>query len=82
MGKEYPMTYEEFEKRVRELFLTEANSPAESRDRKTFLGKETDVIKGEYNSACHYYDNPRSPNTQFTDEGLIHQPVRILNMIY
>lgn len=31
--------------------------------------------------ACYYYDDPKSPDNEFTDEGLLMQPVRILEMI-
>ncbi len=78
------MTYKEFEKRVGELFLAEAKSSSELKDRKLFLQNEKKMrtIEGEYSHACRYYDDSKSPNTQFTDNGLKHQAVRILNMIY
>ena len=78
----YPMTYKDFEKRVSELFLDQADSPSDLKERKSFLRREVDVIKGEYAHACYYYDDPRSPSTQFTDERLLLQPVRILDMLY
>ncbi len=81
MTKEYPMTYEEFKKRVCELFMQRATSDQELEDIKKFL-KEEGIIEGEYDHACYYYDDPKSPNTQFTDERLINQPVRVLDMLY
>ena len=81
MTKEYPMTYEEFEKRVIELFVGQVDSPSEKRRRKTLARKETGVIKSEYNYACYCYDDPKRSDIQFTDEGLIRQPVRILDML-
>lgn len=84
MDKKYPMTYEEFEKRVCELFLNQAKSPSEVEDRKQFLENEKKMgtIEGEYSHACRYYDDPKSPSDEFTDEGLLLQPVRILDMLY
>ncbi len=78
----YPMTYAEFEKRVIELFLGEADSPEDLEFRKYILKEEGDeIIRGEYKYACYYYDDPKSPDNEFTDEGLLMQPVRILEMI-
>ena len=79
----YPMTYEEFEKRVSELFLGEADSPKDLEFRKYLLKeeKEDGMLRREYEMACYYYDDPKSPNNEFTDEGLLMQPVRILEMI-
>lgn len=81
MDKKYPMTYEEFEKRVSELFLAEANSPSELMKRKRLLRREVGLIKSEYNSACYDYDDPERSNNQFTDEKLKHQAVRVLGMV-
>ena len=79
----YPMTYEEFEKRVSELFLGEADSPKDLEFRRYLLKeeKEDSMLRGEYKMACYYYDDPKSPDNEFTDEGLLMQPVRILEMI-
>ena len=74
------MTYEEFEKRVSELFLAEANSPSELRKRKRLLRREVGLIKSEYNYACYSYDYYGLQN-EFTDEGLKHQAVRVLDMV-
>lgn len=79
----YPMTYEEFEKRVIELFLGESDSPKDLEFRRYLLKeeKEDGMLRREYESACYYYDDPKSPDNEFTDEGLLMQPVRILEMI-
>ena len=78
----YPMTYGEFKNKVIELFLEEADSPQDLEIRQYVLKEDgEDIIKGEYEDACYYYDDPKSPSTQFTDEGLLRQPVRILEMI-
>ena len=82
MKKEYPMTYEEFRKRVCELFMKRAESNQELEYIKKFLKEEEGMIKGEYANACYDYDNPKRSNIQFTDEGLIRQPVRVLDMLY
>ena len=78
----YPMTYEEFKERVIELFLGEADSPKDLEFRKYLLNEYgDDIIRGEYEDACYYYDDPKSPDNEFTDEGLFMQLVRILEMI-
>ncbi len=78
----YPMTYEEYEKRVIELFLTSTDSPHDLESKKYLLQKDgIDIIRGEYESACYRYDHPDYRFNQFTDEGLLRQPVRILEMI-
>lgn len=78
----YPMTYEEYEKRVIELFLGEADSPKDLEFRRYLLKEDgIDIIRGEYESACYRYDHPDYHSNQFTDEGLLRQPVRILEMI-
>ena len=71
MEKDYPMNYEEFKTRVIELYLFRVNS--------SDLENES-IIKGEYSNACYDYDHYGVQN-EFTDEGLINQPVRILEMI-
>ena len=78
----YPMTYKEYEKRVSELFLASTDSPLDLEGKKHLLKEVGDeIIRGEYESACYRYDNPEYLSNQFTDEGLIRQPVRILEMI-
>ena len=78
----YPMTYEEYEKRVIELFLGEADFPKDLEFRRYLLKEDgIDIIRGEYESACYRYDHPDYHSNQFTDEGLLRQPVRILEMI-
>ena len=79
----YPMTYEEFEKRVIELFLGEADSPKDLEFRRYLLKeeKEDSMLRREYENACYRYDHPDYHSNQFTDEGLLRQPVRILEMI-
>lgn len=86
MIKKYPMTYEEFKKRVCELFMERADSKQELEDIKKFLKEEEGMIKGEYANACYDYNHqeergPAAKNV-FTDESLLHQPVRILDMLY
>lgn len=78
----YPMTYEEFKERVIELFLASTDSPHDLEGKKYLLNEYgDDIIRGEYKMACYYYDDPKSPDNEFTDEGLLMQPVRILEMI-
>ncbi|WP_299523131.1 hypothetical protein [uncultured Methanobrevibacter sp.] len=78
----YPMTYEEFEKRVSKLFLDGADSQSDLEFRQYILNEEVgDLIECEYKNACSNYVNPNYHSNQFTDEGLLRQPVRILEMI-
>ena len=78
----YPMTYEEFEKRVIELFLASTDSPHDLEGKKYLLKECGDeIIRDEYTMACYRYDDPKNPSNQFTDKGLTMQPVRILEMI-
>lgn len=83
MSNEYPMTLDEFKKRVVELFLEGADSPEDLESRIYTLEHDggNELLEGEYSYACYYYDDPQNPSNQFTDEGLIIQPVRILKMI-
>ena len=86
MVKKYPMTYEEFKKRVCELFMKRAKSDQEVENIKKFLKEEEGIIEGEYANACYDYDHLEERGSAakkvFTDEGLINQPVRILDMLY
>ena len=78
----YPMTYEEYGKRVIELFLASTDSPHDLEGKKYLLNEYGDeIIQDEYKMACYRYDDPKNPSNQFTDEGLLRQPVRILEMI-
>ena len=78
----YPMTYEEYGKRVIELFLASTDSPHDLEGKKYLLKECGDeIIRDEYTMACYRYDDPKNPSNQFTDEGLLRQPVRILEMI-
>lgn len=86
MVNDYPMSYIEYKQRVNELFLVLADYPSDLENRKTFLEEEEEIIKGEYASACYEYDHPEeygdTTKNNFTDENLIHQPIRILDMLY
>jgi len=79
MEKDYPMNYEEFKTRFIELYLFRVNS-SDLENEKLFLKENESIIKGEYSNACYDYDHYGVQN-EFTDEGLINQPVRILEMI-
>ena len=59
-----------------------ADSPKDLEFRKYILKEDEDeIIRGEYEDTCYYYDNPEYHSNQSTDEELINQPVRILEMI-
>ena len=83
-NKKYPMTYEEFEKRVIELFL-DSGEYATPDEKLNFINEELLVndsafIKNLYEEA--YYNCVRYGEHVFTDDGLMNQPVRILEMLY
>ena len=84
---EYPMTYEEYEKRVIELFLERFNE----KDREKALEKVTELlekepnfIRGSYGQSCFRYTHPEiygeNCKRKFEDEKLKDIPVRTLDM--
>ena len=61
MAKEYPMTYEEYEKRVIELFLERFDE----KDRKKALKRVNELLEADpdfiselYGDSCFCYDRP------------------------
>ena len=71
MAKKYPMTYEEYEKRVCEL-LFEGMSPEEKKatemELKELLDEEPDMLRHLYGDACGCYDHDdESPEAYFED---------------
>ena len=87
MTKEYPMTYEEFENKVIELYLDGI-----SEDHKEMIKERIDnllendptFLSGLYGQSCFYYDNPKKygdvAKKEFEDENLKGTPVRTLDM--
>lgn len=82
--KGYPMTYDEFENKVIELYLKMGEGNEEWSKRQQELlellkYENSTIIPAEYLYACHVYDT-QNINT-FTDFQLESQPVRILDML-
>lgn len=86
MAKEYPMTYEEYEKRVTELFLE--LYPKDKRDvgkerLDSLLEAEPEFIEGLYADTCFDYDHPEIygeiTKKSFEDDYLDVTPVNTLN---
>lgn len=88
MSKKYPMSYEEFEKRVVELFL-EDYSDETLQVMKDKVDKELEndpnYIHGFYGHACWVYDNPKlygkNCKKVFEDNFLRQTPVANLRML-
>ena len=87
MANKYPLTYEEYEKRVIELLLE--SYPQEKQETiknrlDMFLEDDPYFIKGLYNDTCFNYDHPEiygeNVKKAFDDEHLIMNPVRVLYM--
>ena len=86
--KDYPMTYEEYEKRVIELFLE--NYEGEILEEMTqrvedMLKEEPNFIETLYGYDCFTYESPHiygeTCSKTFTDEFLKQTPVAQLRMI-
>ena len=87
MTKEYPMTYEEYEKKVIELYLDGI-----SEDHKEMIKERIDnllendptFLSGLYGDTCFRYDRPdiygENCKRAFEDEKLKDIPVRTLDM--
>lgn len=88
MTKEYPMTYEEYEKRVIELFieLYPKDKQEEGIERLNgLLEAEPEFIEGLYEGTCFRYDNPQIYSDtckQVFDDYLLEAiPVHNLNLL-
>ena len=88
MSKKYPMTYEEYEKRVIELFLQRYPDELQEImvDRlDNFLKEDPYFIKGLYNDTCFNYDHPEiyseTCKKSFEDYLLESIPVNTLEML-
>ena len=89
MAKKYPLTYEEYEKKVTELLLNnykdeELETIITKLDE--FLKVNPDFIKGLYNNDCFSYDHPEifGDNTKkitFSESHIISTAVHNLKMI-
>ena len=79
---DYPMDYDEFIERVFELLLQEYGEGREEKLQE-FIEYvkvyEKDYLKILYADSCYREDRW---GDAFSDEGLIHQPIRLLLMIY
>lgn len=88
MTKKYPMTYEEYEKRVIDLFI--GAYPNDKRKimivrLNNFLKEDPYFIKGLYNDTCFNYDHPEIYGDvckrSFEDFYLESIPVHTLDML-
>lgn len=82
MVKKYPMTYEEFEKKVMEL-LFDGMNPVEiketEKELKDLLDEEPDMFKDLYSSTCGAYDRDKEyPEAYFEDALLLARPVQTI----
>lgn len=88
MSNKYPMTYEEYEKRVIELFLDLYPKDKQEIAKEiidTALKEEPNLIKGLYGDTCFRYDHPEiyseTCKKVFEDYQLNSIPVRNLDMM-
>ena len=88
MGKKYPMTYEEYEKRVTELFLKlypEDKQEVGKERLNNLLNAEPEFIEALYEDTCFCYDHPElyseTCKKVFEDYHLNSTPVNTLNML-
>lgn len=90
--KKYPMTYEEYEKRVIELFLEPRTYTATKKEKLEFiydelLKNDPDFIRNLYEEDCANYDDPEmlgivDPEYIFSDERLDAIPVYNLELLF
>ena len=87
ISKKYPMTYEEYEKRVIELFLErfdEKDREKALKRVKELLEADPDFIRGSYGQSCFLYDRPdifgENCKRAFEDNRLNSIPVNTLDM--
>ena len=83
----YPMTYEEYEKRVIELYLDGISEDHKEKIKQridNLLKNDPTFLSGLYGQSCFYYDNPEKygnvAKKEFEDENLKGTPVRTLDM--
>ena len=87
MGK-YPLTYEEYEKKVIDLFLqpyTEDKQEIMVDRLDKFLKDDPNAIKGLYSQSCFCFDHPEiygdACKNEFEDYLLESTPVQTLHML-
>ena len=85
MAKEYPMTFDEYEKRVVELFIE--SYPVEHQEEildriENLLEEDPYFIKFLYHQDCKYYDGDASNSKGiFNDGALKSRPVHNLELL-
>lgn len=82
-NKKYPLTYEEFEEKIINLFLQEHGDGREDKIL-DFINtlqedEDDDYLESLYEDSCYREDKY---GDAFSDDALIHQPVRLLWMLY
>ena len=87
MTKEYPMTYEEYEKKVIELYLDGISEDHKEKIKQridNLLKNDPTFLSGLYGDTCFLYDRPdiygENCKRAFEDEKLKDIPVRTLDM--
>lgn len=59
MEKRYPMTYEEYEQKIKELYMKNKKNKEDAINRfNTLLENDSEFIKGLYAETCFRYDHP------------------------
>ena len=88
MTKKYPLTYEEYEKKVTELFLKLYSQDKQDMGMERLnelLDEDSQFIEGLYEHSCFIYDNPKifgdTCKKVFDDYLLRAIPVNTLNML-
>ena len=86
MTKKYPLTYEEYHKKIIELFLKNKTDKEDAMNRlNNLLNAEPDFMEGLYSETCFRYDHPEiyseTCKKVFGDYLLESIPVNTLNML-
>ncbi|MBE6490949.1 MAG: hypothetical protein E7Z83_08855 [Methanobrevibacter sp.] len=86
MTKKYPLTYEEYHKKIIELFLKNKTDKEDAMNRlNNLLNAEPDFMEGLYAETCFRYDHPEiyseTCKKVFGDYLLESIPVNTLNML-
>ena len=86
MAEKYPLTYEEYEQKIKEIYIKNKKDKEDAENRlNDLLKKEPDFIKGLYADTCFDYDHPeiygKITKKSFEDDHLDATPVNVLNML-
>lgn len=86
MAKKYPLTYEEYEQKIIQLYLKNKQNKEEAMNRlNTLLQKEPQLIEELYEETCFRYDSPQiygeTCKKVFEEYLLESIPVHTLNLL-